>query len=97
MAFILEFIFEVILEGLFAYVKNNQKNRWIRLLTVFILLIIYVSIIGGLTYLAAISIQNNILAGLAVIAMLVFVIIFGVMAYKKQLNTKDVVELGGFD
>lgn len=93
----IEFIFEVILEGLFAYVKNNQKNRWIRLLTVFILLFIYVSIIVGLTYLAAISIQNNILAGLAVIAMLVFVILFGVMAYKKQLDTKDVVELGGFE
>ncbi len=93
----IEFVFEVILEGLFEYVKNNQKNRWIRYLTVFILLFIYVSIIGGLTYLAAISIQNNIVAGMVVIAMLVFVVLFGVKAFKKQLYTKEGVQVGGID
>lgn len=86
MDFIVEFVFEFVLDGFFHFVKDHQKNRWIRFITGFTLLFVYVTVLVGLTYLASISIQNNLFTGLLVIAMIVFVVVFGVKAYKKQLD-----------
>lgn len=92
MDFVIEFVFEVILEGLFHYVKNNQKNRWLRFLTVFILLSIYLFVIAGLTYLTFISMQSNVVAGVLVGLILFAVILFGVKTYKKQLDIQGQTE-----
>lgn len=81
----MEFIFEIVFEGILELATNKKVSKWLRYPLVALILVVYIAIIISFSFLAFIIIQDTLLGGIALILIVIVFIGMGISFYRKKV------------
>lgn len=84
MDFIIEFVLELLLEGSVEISSNKKISKWIRYPILAVLILFFASVIFGLIVLGILIIPDNILGGIFITAVGLFMLIMFIFQFRKK-------------
>lgn len=81
----MEFIFEIVFEGILELATNKKVSKWLRYPLVALILVVYIAIIISFSFLAFIIIQDTLLGGIALFLLVIVFIGMGISFYRKKV------------
>ncbi len=88
MEYIFEFIVEFILEGSIELSKSSRIPKYIRYPLIGILSLFFVAVIGLIFFTGLLSLKENMLSGILLILVGLFLLIMGVIRFRQAYLTK---------
>lgn len=84
MDFLFELVAELLLEGGIEVSSNKKISKWIRYPILAILILFFSSVIFGLILLGILIIPNNILGGIFIASIGIFMLVMSIFKFKKK-------------
>ncbi len=88
MEYIFEFIMELVLEGSIEVSKNSKIPKYIRYPLIGILSLFFIAVIGLVFFTGILSLKENILLGVLLILVGLFLLIMSVIRFRKVYLTR---------
>lgn len=86
MDFLIEFIGEIVLEGLIEIGSSSKVPKWIRFLVLSVVVLFYVLLIGGLLFAGIKVISKDLISGLIILLIDLFLLVISIFAFKKKVS-----------
>lgn len=83
---IMEFIFEIVFEGILELATNKKVSKWLRYPFIALLIGGYIAIIILILFLAFNIIQDNILTSLLLFFIGIILIVMGILFWRKKIR-----------
>lgn len=83
MEYIFEFILELVFEGSIEVSKSNKVPKYIRYPLMVIILLFFIAVIGLIFWVGILSLKENILLGILLILIALFMFIMSVIKFRK--------------
>lgn len=93
MDLIVEFIVEVILEGIIELIQNKKISKWIRYPLLMIALMFYIFIFGTLIMILPAAFKENIFIGIFILCIEILLVIILLYIIRKSIIEKDIKEI----
>jgi len=81
--FIFEFLIELIMEGVVEVSENKKISNWIRYPLILLILLFCSVIILGIFIVGIVSIKENIILSVILIALSIFMLVAGILKFKE--------------
>ncbi len=88
MEYIFEFIMELVLEGGIEVSKNSKIPKYIRYPLIGILSLFFIAVIGLVFFTGILSLKENILSGILLILVGLYLLIMSVIRFRKAYLSK---------
>ncbi len=88
MEYIFEFIMELVLEGGIEVSKNSKISKYIRYPLIGILSLFFIAVIGLVFFAGILSLKENILSGILLILVGLYLLIMSVIRFRKAYLSK---------
>lgn len=88
MEYIVEFILELVLEGSLEASKSNKIPKYIRYLLIGILFLFFAVVIGFILFTGVLALKENILAGIFLILVGMYLLIMSVIRFRKAYSLR---------
>lgn len=86
---LMEFIFELLFEGMLEATKSKKVPRIIRYLLIFIIVSFFLAVIGLIIYIGIYFLKKNLFISLLFILLALFFLIGGIVKFKKLYLKKQ--------
>lgn len=83
MEFLIEILLELIFEGSISIISDKKIPKAIRYPLITLIMLFFVVVVGGLIFIGIIIFQQNILAGILIMAVGLMMLILGIVKFKK--------------
>lgn len=93
MELVIEFIGEIIIEGIIELIQNKKISKWIRYPLLIIISLFYALILGGIGIIMLKAFNENILIGIFLLLVEILLIIGIICIIRKAINKKDIKEI----
>lgn len=93
MDLIIEFVGEVIIEGIIELIQNKKISKWIRYPLLIIILLLYTAIIVGITIVSIKCFSENIIIGILLLLADILLIVGLICMLRKVINKKNKKEI----
>lgn len=90
MALIIEFVGEVIIEGIIELIQNKKISKWIRYPLLIIISLFYTAIIAAITFVSIKYFSKNSLLSIFLLSVDVLLIVGLVSIIRKSINKKEI-------
>ncbi len=88
MEYLIEFIFELILEGSLEASKNSKIPKWIRYPLIVMIILFFIVVIGLILFTGVISLKKNALVGTFLIIIGLLMLVMSIIKFRKIYLTK---------
>lgn len=88
MEYIIEFILELILEGSIEISKNRKVSKYIRYPLIILIVLFFATVIGLILFLGLFILKENIIAGIIILLIGLFMLISAIIKFRKTYLTK---------
>ncbi len=83
MEYFIEFLLELVFDIGFDISKNKKTPKWIRYLLIMLFALFFLSVIGLILFVGIASLKENSLAGILLILVGLFMLVMGIVKFKK--------------
>lgn len=90
MDLIIEFVGEVIIEGIIELIQNKKISKWIRYPLLIIISLFYTAIIAAITFISIKCFSKNSLLSIFLLSVDVLLIVGIVSIIRKSINKKEI-------
>lgn len=88
MDFLFELLLELIAEGTVELSKSIKVPKYIRYLLIGIIVLFFIAVIGIVLIAGLMSLEQNLLLGFIIIALAIFMLIMGIVKFRKTYLTR---------
>ncbi len=88
MEYIFEFILELVFEGSIELSKSNKLPKYIKYQLIIVIVLFFIAVIGLIFLLGILSLKENILLGILLILIGLFMFIMSVIKFRKTYLAK---------
>ena len=90
MDLIIEFVGEVIIEGIIEIIQNKKISKWIRYPLLIIILLFYTAIVVGITIVSIKCFHENVLFGIILLFASILLIAGLISIIRKSISKKEI-------